>query len=95
MLEYLRTRIFDELNDAIDYMMKAVEHKGTQCGQMFYEIAKMETEHANAFYSMFSKQSKPEELPEAKYSEMLKGILDKYMTDMAKFEALKKLYYSK
>ena len=94
MLEYLKEHILDEIDGANDYMMKAVEKKGTPCGETFRVLAEAETQHANHLYHIFSKHEKPEDMPEARYSEMLKSILDKYSTGMAKFEALKKLYWS-
>lgn len=94
MLEYLKDHILEEIDDANDYMTKAVEHKGTACGETFRALSEAETTHANRLYHIFSKQEKPAEMPDSKYSEMLKGILDKYSTGMAKYEALKKLYWS-
>jgi len=94
MLEYLRAHILEEVDGAIDYMEKAVAHKGTQCGATFYAMSVMESEHANTLYRMFSKMSKEEDLTDKQYSEMLKSILDKYMNGMARFETLKKLYYA-
>lgn len=93
MLEYLRAHIMEEIDGANDYMQKAVEHKGTECGHIFYNLSQMEADHANKLYAMFSKQAKSEEITDKQYSEMLKSILDKYMTGMSKYEALKKLYY--
>lgn len=95
MLEYLRMHIIEEIDGAIDYMEKAVAHRGTECGSTFYRLAQAESEHANTMYAMFSKTVKSEDIPDKQYSEMLKSILDKYLTGMARFEALKKLYYAK
>lgn len=93
MLSYLKDHIMEEINGANEYMQKAVEHKGTSCGEMFKTMAKMETEHANALYNMFRKQEKPITMSDADYAKMLKDILDKFADGMVKFECLKKLYY--
>lgn len=95
MLEYLKSHIQEEIDGAVDYMTKAVEHKGTACGETFYQLAQVELTHANTLYSMFSKQTRGADIPEKTYSDMLKAILDKYMVGMSKVEALKKLYYTK
>lgn len=94
MLEYLRAHILEEIDGAIDYMEHAVAHKGTSCGATFHTMAVAESEHANTLYRMFSKTAKEETMTDKQYSEMLKSILDKYMTGMARFESLKKLYYA-
>ena len=94
MLEYLKKHIMEELEGAIDYMTKALEHKGKPCGQKFYSMAMMELEHANDLVRMFSGQDRPKGLTEAEYSELYRSILDAYSTHMAKVEAMKKLYWA-
>lgn len=93
MLTYLKDHIIDEINGAIEYMQKAVAHKGTECGATFMQMAKMETEHASALYKMFQKQEKPATMSDKDYSVMLKEILDKFSDGMERFESLKKMYY--
>ena len=93
MLSYLKDHILEEISGANEYMQKAVEHKGTVCGEKFNAMAKMETEHANTLYAMFREQEKPITMSDADYAKMLKDILDKFADGMAKFESLKRLYY--
>ena len=93
MLNYLKDHIAEEIDGANDYMRKAVEHKGTPCGETFMQLAKIETTHANALYRMFQKQEKPASMTDKEYAAILKEILDKFSDGMEKFEALKKLYY--
>ena len=95
MLHYLKDRIIDEIDDANEYMAKAVEHKGTPCGEAFMTLAKQEFQHANMLYSMFRNKEKPESMTDKEYSTMLKEILDKFADGMAKFEAMKKVYMMK
>lgn len=92
MLEYLKKHIVDEIDGAIDYYEKAIDKKGTMCGNTFYKMAEMEVEHANALTKMFSEKEKPESMSDSEYSKMHKEILDKYAESMAKIEHLKKLY---
>ena len=93
MLAYLKDHIIEEISGAIEYMQKAVEHKGTMCGETFMQMAKMETDHASALYKMFQKHEKPAAMSDKEYSVMLKDILDHFSDGMEKFESLKKLYY--
>lgn len=95
MLQYLKERIVDEIDDANAYMAKAVEHKGTLCGETFMTLAKQESQHANMLYDMFRRKEKPEDMANKDYSAMLKEILDKFADGMVKFEAMKKVYMMK
>lgn len=95
MLHYLKDRIIDEIDDANEYMAKAVEHKGTYCGATFMTLATQESQHANMLYDMFRRKEKPESMTDKDYSTMLKEILDKFADGMAKFEAMKKVYLMK
>ena len=94
MLEYLKKHIMDEIEGAIDYMTKAVEHKGKACGQKFYNMALMELEHANDLVRMLSGQDRPKSMTDAEYSELYRSILETYSANMAKVEAMKKLYWA-
>ena len=94
MLDYLQKHIMEELKGAIDYMTKAIEHKGKPCGQKFYSMAMMELDHANSLVKMFSGEDRPKGLSDAEYSELYRTILDAYSTHMGKIEAMKKLYWS-
>ena len=94
MLEYLHKHIVEEIKGAEDYMTKALEHKGKQCGQMFYSMAMMELDHANKLTKMFNSIEKPKAVADADYSAMTKAILDAYSTGMSKVETMKKLYWS-
>ena len=94
MLKYLHDHILDEVKGAEDYMAKAIEHKGKQCGTMFYSMAMMELDHANKLTKMYNATEKPKTITDADYSSMTKAILDAYSTSMGKIEAMKKLYWS-
>lgn len=94
MLEYLKKHIHEEIEGAIDYMTKALEHKGKPCGQKFYNMAMMELEHANELVKMYSSQDRPKNVTDAEYSELYRSILEMYSTNMAKIEAMKKLYWA-
>lgn len=94
MLEYLKSHIVEEINGAIDYMMKAIEHKGTTFGSKFYKMAEMEVEHANCLTHMFNMTEKPADVTDAKYAEMHKSIMETYASSMGKLEILKRLYWS-
>lgn len=93
-LKDTKERILDELADAVEYMEKAVEHKGTEWGSWFCSMSKNELEHANLLLKMFNKAEKPDSLTEAAHTDMYKAIMDAYITHMNKIEALKKLYWS-
>ena len=94
MHKYLHDHIVEEIDGAVDYWSKAVEHKGTDMGCMFRRMAEMELEHANALTKMFTKAEKPKSVTDADYVAMYKGILDAYSEGMGKVEALKKLYWA-
>ena len=94
MLEYLQKHILEEISGAEDYMTKALEYKGKQCGQMFYSMAMMELDHANKLTKMFNIAEKPKEVTDAEYSVMMKSILNTYSSGMTKIEAMKKMYWS-
>ena len=93
MLTYLKEHITEEIEGAIDYMTKAVEHKGTHCGEIFYEMAKMELEHANQLTRIFKKTDKPVSMTDAEHASIQKAVLTAYMDGMTKIESLKKLYW--
>lgn len=94
MLEYLKTHILEEIDGAIDYMMKAIEHRGTTSGVQFYKMAEMEVEHANCLTKMFNSTEKPDSVTDSEYAKMNKEIMEKYSASMSKLEVLKKLYWS-
>ena len=92
-LKLTKDHIIDELSDAINYMEKAVENKGTEWGCYFHSMSKNEVEHANLLLKMFNKSEKPSSLTDKDYMEMYKSIMEAYTTSMTKLEALKKLYW--
>ena len=94
MLEYLKTHILEEIEGAIDYWSKAVEHKKDDWGCLFRKMAEMELEHANVLTKMFLKMEKPKAVTDAEYSAMHKEILDSYADGMSKVEAMKKIYWA-
>lgn len=94
MLEYLKNHIIEEIGGAMDYMMKAIEHKGTTAGSKFYKMSEMEVEHANCLTHMFNSIEKPKDVTDKDYAEMHKMIMEKYADSMGKLEALKRLYWS-
>lgn len=93
MLKYLKEHIIDEIDGAIDYMTKAVEHKGTQEGCTFRMMSEAELDHANKLTGMFKNTAKPEDMSDADYAETQKAVLDKYVTAMGQIESMKKLYW--
>ena len=94
MLKYLKDHILEEVDGAVDYMTKALEHKGTKDGCTFRKMAEMELEHANALTKMFRDTEKPNDMTSEEYAATQKAVLDKYITAMGHIEAMKKLYYS-
>lgn len=94
MLTYLKDHILDEVDDALDYMSKAIEHKGTPDGCTFRKMSEMELEHANALTKMFKDEKKPEGMTDEEYGTTQKQVLDKYIDAMSKYEAMKKIYYT-
>ena len=94
MLEYLQEHILEEINGAVDYWTKAVEHKNDEWGILFRQMANMELEHANALTKMFNKASKTNETTDKEYAEMYKKILNSYTDNMNKIENLKKMYWA-
>ena len=92
MLKYLKDHIVEEIDGAIDYLMKAIEHKGTVLGEKFRTMSDMEVEHANCLTKMFNSMKKPSTVTDAEYAAMQKEVIDKYTTSMSKIEMLKKLY---
>ena len=94
MHKYLKDHILEEIEGAIDYMTKAVEHKKDEWGHVFCKMANMELDHANALTKMYMKTEKPETMTDADYSEMTKAILTAYSDGMSKVEAMKKLYWA-
>ena len=94
MLKYLKDHIIEEIDGALDYMSKALEHKGTYMGCTFRKMSEMELEHANALTKMFKDTDKPDEMSSAEYADTQKAVLDKYVTAMGKIEAMKKLYWN-
>lgn len=93
MLEYLKNRILEEIDDAINYMEKAVEMKGTRYGCCFYQISEQEATHANMLTKIFNSMDKPDEVNATRYAEMNKEILDKYSSSMSKLEQMKRVYW--
>ena len=93
MLEYLHKHILEELEGAVDYWEKALEHKGTEWGCKFRMMAEMELEHANAMLKMMNATEKPKSVTDAAYAEMQKDVLKAYADSMGKIEPLKKLYW--
>ena len=94
MLKYLKDHILEEIEGALDYMDKAIAHKGTEWGCMFYKMSCAELDHANHLVKMFNATDKPANVTEAEHSTMRKDILEAYSTSMGKIEAMKKLYWS-
>ena len=94
MLKFLKDRVIDELTDAVIYMEKAVECKHHTCGQVFYNDAMQESEHANNMLKMFQKWEKPSSVTDAEYNTMKSEMLDAYAENMGKFEMLRKAYWS-
>lgn len=94
MLAYLKDHILEEIEGAMDYMSKAIEHKKDPCGEKFYAMSGMEIEHANAMLKMFNATEKPKTITEAEYSTMQKAILDAYSNNMTKYNEMRKLYWS-
>ena len=94
MLKYLHEHILEEVQGAEDYMSKAIEYKKKECGQMFYNMAMMELDHANKLTKIFYMIDKPKTIADTEYNEMLKSILKAYSEGMGKIEAMKKLYWS-
>ena len=93
MHKYLQEHIKEEINGAVDYMTKAVEHKKDQMGCMFRKMAEAELEHANALSKIFLTTEKSKEMTDAEYSEAVTAVMNYYNTGMGKYEALKKLYW--
>ena len=93
MHEYLKDHIVEELEGAIDYMEKAIECKNTKWGSWFYEMSKMEVEHANCMLKMFNATEKSTKTTDAEYAAMYKAILESYSSTMGKYERLKKIYW--
>ena len=93
MITYLKDHILEEVDGAMDYMKMAIEHKGTPDGCTFRKMSEMELEHANALTRMFKDQTKPEGMTDEEYGNTQKMVLDKYIDAMAKYEAMKKIYY--
>ena len=94
MLEYLQEHILEEIDGAVDYWTKAVEHKCDDWGVLFRQMGNMELEHANALTKMFSKTPKNNEITDKDYAEMYKKIMDSYTNNMNKIENLKKMYWA-
>lgn len=95
MLKYLKEHILEEIDGAMDYMEKALEHKGTSEGCTFRKMADMELEHANALTNMFRDEPKPESMTDEEYGATQKAVLDKYINAMSAIEAMRKLYWNK
>ena len=95
MLTDIKDRVMDELKDALFYMEKAVENKGTKQGMRDYQDAIDELRHANDQLDNFRETPKPKTMTDAEYSAMMKEILDGYANSMIKFEGMKRLYWNK
>ncbi len=93
MLEYLKNHILEEIDDSINYMEKAIEHKGSNCGYMFYHMSEQEADHANWLSKIFNSMERPSDVPAERYADMTKEVLNKYSTSMGKLEQMKKLYW--
>ena len=93
MLKYLKDHILEEIDGAIDYMTKAIEHKGTSEGCTFRKMAEMELEHANALTHMFKDTEKSSDMSNEDYAAIQKAVLDKYINAMTQIEAMKKIYW--
>ena len=94
MLKYLKDHILEEIEGALDYMEKALMHKGTDWGCAFYKMSCAELDHANHLVKMFNATEKESTITDSEYSIMHKDILEAYSTSMGKIEAMKKLYWS-
>ena len=94
MLMYLKNHIVDEINGALDYMQKAIEHKGTYEGCTFRSMSEAELEHANKLTHMFRSAEKPSDMTDKEYADAQKSVLDAYVDAMGQIEAMKKLYIS-
>ena len=94
MLKYLKEHIVEEVDGAVDYMKKALEHKGTPDGCAFRKMAEAELGHANELTKMFHETERPANMTSDEYAEVQKAVLDKYITAMGQIEAMKKLYWS-
>lgn len=94
MLKYLKDHILEELDGSVDYMTEAVAHKGTKCGESFRIMSEAEAGHANTLLKMFNSTQRPEDISEAEYATLIKGIMDKYTDAMTKVENMKKVYWS-
>lgn len=94
MLEYLKEHIMEELDGALDYMTKAVEHKGTNEGCTFRKMSEMELEHANSLTKMFKNTEKDADMTDKEYAAAQKDVLDGYVNTMGQIETLKKLYWN-
>lgn len=95
MVKYFKEHIAEELEGALGYMEKAIEHKGTEFGTKFYDMSRAEASHANCLYKMFSSMPKPDGVSDADYSSAMKSIMDAYTVSMPKYEAMKKLYWGR
>lgn len=95
MHEYLKNHIHEEIEGAIDYMVKALELKSTnrEWASMFVRMSDMELEHANCLTKIFNRSEKPAEMSDGEYSSMQKSIIDDYTTSMSKIENMKRLYW--
>lgn len=94
MLAYLKDHILEEIEGAMDYMSKAIEHKKDPCGEKFFKMSGMEIEHASTMLKMFNSIEKSKNITDAEYSSMQKAILDAYSNNMTKYNEMKKLYWS-
>ena len=96
MHEYLKDHIHEEIQGAIDYMVKALELKGVnrEWASKFVRMSDMELEHANCLTKMFNGSEKPSDMSDAQYSELQKSVINDYTTSMSKIENMKCLYWS-
>lgn len=93
MPEELKKHIIDEINGAVDYMQKAVEHKGNACGERYRMYSADELKHANGLLSEFRAEMDKKSMTEAEHK-MYKEILDTYAEGMTKLESMKKAYWA-
>lgn len=57
-------------------------------------MSEAEAGHANTLLKMFNSTQRPEDISEAEYATLIKGIMDKYTDAMTKVENMKKVYWS-
>ena len=94
---YLKDHMFEEFDDAKEYMYHAENLKGVnnEWSKYFYDMAKAEVDHATNFYKMFDQHYKSlDTKPElSAYMEPFKLDMDKcYMEKMSKIRYMMETY---